>query len=68
MQVKIGNGGSNPVGVRFGGGGSVQSSVQSMMSPENCIYVAGIVVLVAIVIVLVVLIGREYYLRKKKKK
>jgi len=68
MQVKIGDGGSNPVGVRFGGGGSVRSSVQSMMSSGDWIYIAGIVVLVAIVIVLVVLIGREYYLRKKKKK
>jgi len=68
MQVKIGNGGSNPVGVRFGGGGSVQSSVQSMMSSGNWIYIAGIMVLAAITIVLAVLMIREYYLQKKKKK
>jgi hypothetical protein len=68
MQVKIGNGGSNPVGVRFGGGGAIRSAVQSMASPENWIYDIIIVVFVAIVIVLAVLIVREFYLQRKKKK
>jgi hypothetical protein len=67
MQVKIGSGGSNPVGVRFGGGGAIRSAVESMARPENLIYDAAILVLAAIVVVLVVLIVREYYLRKKKK-
>jgi hypothetical protein len=68
MQVKIGDGGSNPVGVRFGGGGAIRSAVQSMARPENWLLDAGILLLVVVVIVLVVLIIREFYLRKKQKK
>jgi hypothetical protein len=68
MQVKIGNGGSNPVGVRFGGGGAIRSAVQSMASPENWLLDAGILLLVVVVIALAVLIIREFYLRKKQKK
>lgn len=71
MQVKIGNGGSNPVGVRFGGGrvrGAVRDVAQSMSIPENWIYIAGIMVILTIVIVFIVLILREYNLQKKKKK
>jgi hypothetical protein len=71
MQVKIGNRGSNPVGVRFGGGGvrgAVRDVAQSMSIPENWIYIACIVVLLAIVMVLIVLILWEYNLQKKKKK
>jgi ABC-type phosphate/phosphonate transport system permease subunit len=66
MQVKIGSGGSRPMGMRFGGG-MIRSALQSASSPENWIYVAGIVVLLIIVVVLVALIAREFYLRKKKK-
>jgi hypothetical protein len=67
MQVKIGNGGNGgtpPVAVHLGGGGSIQS----MLSPDNWIYIAGIVVLLIIVIGLIVLTIREYNLQKKKKK
>jgi hypothetical protein len=71
MQVKIGNGGSNPVGVRLGRGavrGIVRDFAQSMSIPESWIYIAGILVLLAIVVALIVLIIREYNLQKKKNK